>query len=162
MLNIRSVLHGADFSSRSDCAFRLACSLAKDNGARFVVLHVVSPAVVIERELAIASRSDFLVEARQKLEQLVVADADVQIERRLAEGSPSEEILRIAKEIDADLIVLGTHGRSGLARAFMGSVAEDVLRKASCPVVAVKVPFPQTTPVEEHDQGCGSLQNLTV
>jgi len=118
MLNIRAILHGADFSSRSDCAFRLACSLAKDHGARFVVLHVVSPAVVIERELAIASRSDLLVKARQKLEQLVVADADVQIERRLAEGSPSEEILRIAlTPTSSSWELTGGRGRRGYSWA---------------------------------------------
>jgi len=165
MLNIRSILHATDFSSRADCAFRLACSLARDYRVRFVVLHVVSAAAVSERERAIASRSeDILVEARQKLEQLVVADPGVWIERRLAQGSPSKEILRIAKEINAGLIVLGTHGRSGKSPAFMGSVAEDVLRKASCPVLAVKVPFPSTTPLEEHRsyQTCGSLQDMTV
>jgi nucleotide-binding universal stress UspA family protein len=91
-----------------------------------------------------------MVEARQKLEKLSVADAEVRMERQLAEGSPSEEILRIAQQINADLIVLGTHGRSGLARVLMGSVAEDVLRKASCPVLTVKIPFPQTEPVDEH------------
>jgi len=165
VLNIPSILHATDFSSRAECAFRLACSLAKDYRVRFVVLHVVSPAAVSERERAIASRSEhILVEARQKLEQLVVADAGVWIERRLAQGSPSKEILRIAKEINAGLIVLGSHGRSGKSRAFMGSVAEDVLRKASCPVLAVKVPFPQTKPVEEHGsyQWRESLQNMTV
>jgi nucleotide-binding universal stress UspA family protein len=135
MLNIRTILHGTDFSSRADCAFRLACSLAKDYHACLVVLHVVPPSVVIEGEAAIASQSEELLsEARRKLEELPVADAEVRIERRLAEGSPSEEILRIAQEIKADLIVLGTHGRSGLARMLMGSVAEDVLRNASCQI----------------------------
>jgi nucleotide-binding universal stress UspA family protein len=150
MLNIRTILHGTDFSSRADCAFRLAFSLAKDYRARLVVLHVVSLSVVIEGVAAIASRSEeFLAEAREKLDKLPAADAEVRFERRLAEGSPSEEILRIAQEINADLIVLGTHGRSGLARAFMGSVAEDVLRKASCPVLTITVPS-QTEPVEKH------------
>ena len=90
MLNIQTILHGTDFSSRADCAFRLACSLAKDYRARLIVLHVASPSVVIESEAAIASHSEqFMVEARQKLEKLPVADAEVRIELRLAEGSPA-------------------------------------------------------------------------
>jgi nucleotide-binding universal stress UspA family protein len=58
----------------------------------------------------------------------------------LAEGDPAAEIIRAAQETGAELIVMGTHGRTGLQRLLMGSVAEQVLRKASCPVLTVKAP----------------------
>jgi nucleotide-binding universal stress UspA family protein len=67
------------------------------------------------------------------------------VERRLEEGLAVTEVLRVAQEVNADLIVMGTHGRTGLARLLMGSVAEQVLRKALCPVLTVKTPFPATT-----------------
>jgi nucleotide-binding universal stress UspA family protein len=68
----------------------------------------------------------------------------VEAERRLEEGDPVEAILRVAEEIGADLIVMGTHGRTGLSRLFMGSVAEQVLRRAPCPVLTLKSPFAAT------------------
>ena len=58
-------------------------------------------------------------------------------------------ILRIAREIPSDLIVMGTHGRTGLSRLLMGSVAEQVLRQAPCPVLTVKTPFPETSPAPD-------------
>jgi len=58
------------------------------------------------------------------------------------EGDVATEILRLAQETGSDLIVMGTHGRTGLARLLMGSVAEQVVRKAPCPVLTVKTPFP--------------------
>jgi nucleotide-binding universal stress UspA family protein len=63
-------------------------------------------------------------------------------------GDPAAEILRVAQAVKADLIVLGTHGRTGLGRLLMGSVAEQVVRRAPCPVVTVKAPLPQGGPGE--------------
>jgi universal stress protein A len=60
----------------------------------------------------------------------------------VAEGDPAEMILRVAEEVHADLIVMGTHGRTGLSRLLMGSVAEQVVRRAPCPVLTMKAPFP--------------------
>jgi nucleotide-binding universal stress UspA family protein len=68
----------------------------------------------------------------------------------LQEGDPATEILRIAQECKCDLIVMGTHGRTGVARLLMGSVAEHVVRKAECPVLVVKTPLPKTTRSETH------------
>jgi hypothetical protein len=70
-----------------------------------------------------------------------VPHADARAERRLEEGDAVTEILRVAEEAPADLIVLGTHGRTGLARLLMGSVAEQVVRRAPCPVLTVKAPL---------------------
>jgi nucleotide-binding universal stress UspA family protein len=80
---------------------------------------------------------------RVKLQQLLPRDSKVRVKHRLAEGDAATEILRLAKETQADVIVMGTHGRTGLVRVLMGSVAEQVVRKAPCPVVTVKTPPPQ-------------------
>jgi nucleotide-binding universal stress UspA family protein len=79
----------------------------------------------------------------QLLEQLANVqsrDPNVAVEHHLKEGDPSTEILQYAQQIKCDLIVMGTHGRSGLGRLFLGSVAEQVLRKAPCAVLTVKTP----------------------
>jgi len=73
----------------------------------------------------------------------------VRAERRLAEGDAVEETLRVAQEANADLIVMGTHGWTGLGRLLMGSVAEQVVRRASCPVLTVKAPFPDAAPASQ-------------
>jgi nucleotide-binding universal stress UspA family protein len=72
------------------------------------------------------------------------------VEHRLEEGEPAAQILRVAKETKAGLIVMGTHGRTGLERILLGSVAEKVLRKAVCPVLTVRIPIlaEATKPVE--------------
>jgi nucleotide-binding universal stress UspA family protein len=89
------------------------------------------------------------VELRLQLQALKVEDGDIQVERRLEEGYPGAIIPRIAGETKADLIVMGTHGRTGLSRLLMGSVAEQVVRKAPCPVLTVKVPLADERPSEE-------------
>src|SRR5262249_13091790 len=72
------------------------------------------------------------------LHQLLPRDPTVRVERRLAQGDAATEILQVAKEVRPDVIVMGTQGRTGLARVLMGSVAEQVVRKAACPVITVK------------------------
>jgi len=76
------------------------------------------------------------------------SDPKIVVEHRVAEGYASEEILRLAGEMKCDLIVMGTHGRTGLRRFLVGSVADEVLRKATCPVVVQKTPLPDTPPAE--------------
>jgi nucleotide-binding universal stress UspA family protein len=145
MLKIQTILCATDFSEPSNNAFRLACSLARDHGANMVVLHVVPTSVlayggVMTPEPAPAPHRDELL---ARLRQLVAPDPQVRVEHRLTEGDAAAEILRVAKESGSGLIVLGTHGRTGLARLLMGSVAEKVVRKAPCPVLTVKTPIPE-------------------
>src|SRR5688572_10342813 len=132
MLQFRSILHPTDFSERSEYALRLACRLAGDHGARLILLHAwlpplipfaSGPAPVVPQEFSPA-------EAEPKLD----------VERRLENGDAAGEIVRVAREAECDLIVIGTHGRTGFARPIMGSTAEEVLRRAPCPVLAVKEP----------------------
>ena len=73
----------------------------------------------------------------------------VVFEHRILRGEPAKEILRLAKDERADSIFMGTHGRTGLMRALMGSVAEQVVRKATCPVVTMRVPDSSADGAEE-------------
>jgi nucleotide-binding universal stress UspA family protein len=135
MLRIQTILHPTDFSERSRYAFQPACSLARDHGARLIVLHVMPVPLVQEKRL-------YREEMAEELNRLRAPDTQVQVEHRLEEGDAATQILRVALETGCDLIVLGTHGRTGLGRLLMGSVAEQVLRMASCPVLTVRAPFP--------------------
>jgi nucleotide-binding universal stress UspA family protein len=143
MLRLQTILHPTDFSERSRVAFELACSLARDHGARLLVVYVLSP--IVYGELASWQQGDdYYEELRNNLRQLQPPDSTVHVEYRLEEGEIVTEILRVAQETKSDLIVLGTHGRTGLVRLLMGSVAEQVLRKASCPVLTVRATLPGT------------------
>jgi len=142
MLPIRTILLPTDFSEQSGYALQLACALVRDYGARLILLHVASPPMAIYGgDVLIPAPPDSHDEERQQLDELSVPEG-VSTERRLVEGDPGTEILRAARQMGPDLIVMGTHGRTGLARILMGSVAERVVRKAPCPVLTVKMPFP--------------------
>jgi nucleotide-binding universal stress UspA family protein len=148
MFPISNILCPVDFSAASEHAFELACALARDYGARLVVLHVYTPQVVPFAEGVIPPADDSeLQQVRQTLENLQAPDRGFQFERRIARGSAAEVILRTIHELDADMVVLGTHGRTGLSRLLMGSVAERVLRQAPCPVLIVK--GERTMPVKQ-------------
>jgi nucleotide-binding universal stress UspA family protein len=138
MFPLRTILHPTDFSDCSEVAFRMACSLACDYQAHLVILHVSPPPVDGYGEGILPPLSaDYLRPLREKLRQLQEAAPAVSVEYRLVEGDAAEEILRTAQAMSCDMIVLGTHGRTGLARLVVGSTAELVARRAPCPVVTV-------------------------
>jgi nucleotide-binding universal stress UspA family protein len=157
MSPIHVILHPTDFSDRSGHAFRLACALARDYGARLIVLHVAEPPPFVYGEGVLPPDSESLLqvvhEARAQLNRLSTPDANVRAERQLETGEPASEILRVARDVPADLIVMGTHGRTGLARLLMGSVAEQVVRKSTCPVLTVTTPLTEATPTGATLQG---------
>lgn len=146
MLALRTILQPTDFSAPSDYAFRLACSLARDHGARVIVLHVAQTPTVYGEMGAYAVADYSLGALRADLKRLRGPD-DLAVEHMLLEGDPAAEIVRIADENQCDLIVMGTHGRTGLGRLFMGSVAEQVMRRAPCPVLTVKASDKPTSPL---------------
>lgn len=151
MLPIRTILYPTDFSERSKCAFPLACALARDYGAKLVVLHVVTPPVIVYGEGILPDDTlCYKKEAQGLLERLEVPGGKVNVERLMVEGDPVTEVLRAAKETKCDVVVMGTHGWTGVARFLMGSVAEQLVRKAPCPVLTVKAPFPEAVETAEH------------
>jgi nucleotide-binding universal stress UspA family protein len=152
MLPIRTILHPTDFSARSDSALKLACALARDYGARLIVLHSAQAPTIGYMEGVVPPLADDVIEtARQQLERLEIPDTGGRVARRFEVGDPAESILEVAQEVHADLIAMGTHGRTGLARLLMGSVAEKVVRRATCPVLTLTAPFAvaETAPVLE-------------
>ena len=108
---------------------------------------VREPVVVYGEGVVPPEPETFRAEAMERLNELEAPAPGVGLERRLTEGDPVTEILRLAKESEVDLIVLGTHGRTGLGRLLMGSVAEEVVRKAPCPVLTVRMPFAEAVSV---------------
>lgn len=150
MLKINRILHPTDFSEPARAAFSFACSLARDHGARVTVLHV-SPTEWASVSLATQQKGP--VVRGELIQQLKEShhEPTVRIACHLAEGNPSEEILRWASNEHSDLIVMGTQGRSGLSRMIMGSVAEDVCRHAPCPVLTLNQIAP-TSEGETKDQ----------
>jgi universal stress protein A len=142
MLPMHTILHPTDFSETAEGAFPLACSLARDHGARLIVLHVYPPPLGHDEVIARRQPEAYEKPFWSALRRVRTDDAKIDIEHRLVEGDAAAEILRVAQEADCDLIVMGTLGRTGLPRLLMGSVAEKIVRRASCPVLTVKVPSP--------------------
>lgn len=143
MLPIRTILHPTDYSELSRPAFELAYAVARDYGAEMVVCHVSPPPIIgVDGGVEVELPTGWAEEAEARLRALRPADSRVRVSHRLERGEASAELLRVAADVKADLIVMGSHGRSGLSRLLVGSVAEDVMRKAPCPVVTVRSPFP--------------------
>jgi nucleotide-binding universal stress UspA family protein len=142
MARLSTILVATDFSPTSQFALEYAAAQAKMAGAKLLLLHVFElPSLDAGEGMMYAGIEDgSAAEAERKLQALTVGVPDIAVERRLVKGEPSAEILRVAKDEAASQIVVGTHGRSGLLRVLMGSVAERVLRGASCPVVTIKIP----------------------
>ena len=142
---IQTILHPTDFSEQSAAAFEFACSLAREYFSEILLLHVVEPAFAIGADgMTIPIPTGIEEEGAKRLERVFPLDSQVKFRRQVEVGSPVGEIVRVAAESKADLIVMGTHGRSGLSRILMGSVAEGVLREVACPVLFVKAPHEST------------------
>lgn len=142
MLPIRNILHPTDFSERSEFALNMASALARDYNANLIILHVAqSPVILFTEGIIPPSPDEHLEEVRQQLSRVEPADPDVNVVHQLVEGNPASEILHVAEMMNVDLIVMGTHGRHGIKRLLMGSVAEYVMERAACPVLTVKTPF---------------------
>ena len=151
MLPIKTILAATDFSAMSMHALRFAGALARDYGARLIAVHVHYPLAAIYADAVVLDEEADQRAARAALNELCVPG--VRVEPCLAEGEPASMIVQVARETGADLIVMGTHGRGGLMRVLLGSVAEDVLRHAPCPVLTVKatvpLPVPAGAPLDE-------------
>ena len=146
MKRFRRILHPTDFSRASGAAFARAIALARDSRAELLLVHVMTPYVPIAGEGYMPPRlweemeASTRAYATKKLDALSskARKAGARVKTLLLEGVPAESIARSAKSQRADLVVIGTHGRTGLARFFVGSVAERVVSMAPCPVMTVR------------------------
>ncbi|ASQ90679.1 universal stress protein UspA [Prosthecochloris sp. GSB1] len=142
MIKIRKILCPLDFSDASHKAVRYAREFAKGMGAGLFLLNVVEPRpMAVDMSLSyVPLEEDLEKAAREDLEEVAMAERQqgVEVEADVVIGTPSEVILERAEELDVNLIILGSHGKTGLSRLLMGSVAESVVRKARCPVLIVK------------------------
>ena len=143
MSEIERILVGVDFSDCSRAALRFAFALGNKLGARVDVLHVLAPPPYVPLDLALWQETDRDLSSRvlASVEQFVAETAPGGAERaqiRVEAGVPYETLVTAAEE--ADLVVVGTHGRTGLPHLLLGSVAERVVRLSPCPVVTVRVP----------------------
>jgi universal stress protein A len=149
MLPIRTILHPTDFSANSQCAWEMACALARDYGARLLLIHVEAPVAAFAELGAIPPQQVDRRALEAELARIGPTDSTLAVTRTLLFGDEPSVINRFAKQNNADLIVMGTHGRTGLGRLLMGSVAESVIREAPCPVLTIKTPLKAKTQEKE-------------
>jgi universal stress protein A len=140
-MNTHKILYPTDFSETGRHALELATSLARDRGATLVIVHVEEPPMAYGGgDLYYGVEEPSREELLKALGQVVPTDPAVPCVHKLMIGDPAEAILKLAQEDQVELIVMGTHGRRGLTRLLMGSVAEAVVRRAPCPVLTVRQP----------------------
>jgi len=139
VLGLKNILMPTDFSEASAYAARYAIALAKEYGARLHVLHVLSIAATgpdrefLEREMK--------QDARKSIDQFMKDELKgLEVGREVKAGEPFQVIVTEARKKDTDLVVMGTHGRTFLKYALLGSVTSKVVRKAPCPVLTAKHP----------------------
>lgn len=139
MIHVKKILYPTDFSSYSNQAYFHAVGLAETYGASLTVVYVHTPGAAEGRE-----------HWRRQLEQVRPANPKIAVSHVLLEGDPAGEIARFAADAGIDVIVIGTHGRTGVDRLVMGSVAEKVMREAPCSVLVVKLPRGSAGPGTPH------------
>ena len=139
-VNLRRILVPVDFSETSDKAFDYALSFARVFNAGVLTLHVLDDPILYAPTTDPSFRAPFERAMEGKLERLVGSRGveGVHVDTAIAAGTPFYEIIQRAKADDIDLIVIGTHGTGPIKHMLMGSVAEKVVRKAPCPVLAVR------------------------
>ncbi len=141
-ISIKTILVGTDFSSYSERALDYALNFAEKFAAKILLIHVIESfnysvtdsMTVVGHEQALSVTAAALLENQMK----GFKDQSIKIRSHLTHGSPYHEIIKKAEEDGVDLIVLGTHGRSGMEHLLLGSVAERVVRTAACPVLTVR------------------------
>ena len=162
-MNIKKILYATDFSSDSDAALRYASTVAAAEGATLCIAHIDddTPGLVFGHVGYgyVPEVDDIARQQYDKLLTIVPTTEGVKYEHQFLRGEAAESILQLAEKEQADLIVIGSHGRTGLRRLLMGSVAEAVVRRAHCPVLTIKQPSAGSAdasqPLEQHPQSKG-------
>jgi nucleotide-binding universal stress UspA family protein len=150
-MQLKVILVPYDFSEYADHAFRWALEIAEDWGAKIALVHVISLASRVSYPDAMflldlpKLEAQLIADAEQRLRAFVAKEGTsvIPVETRVIMGDPFWEICQAAEREHADLIVMGSHGRTGLAHVLLGSVAERVVRHASCPVLVARRPASQ-------------------
>lgn len=146
MISIKRILAPVDLSELSEKALQYAAELAEKLGAQLTVLYVVAepaavlPDMMMPVPVAAPDLDELMVSGKQSLTELIASKnlSRLNAQQEVRIGEAGEEILAAATDIKADLVVIGTHGRSGLKHLLLGSVAEEVMRHAPCPVLTVR------------------------
>jgi nucleotide-binding universal stress UspA family protein len=143
MTRLHRILFASDLSKASSKAFAAALALAKTTRASLTILNVLTPltpmipgrAVELER-----LNREMKLESQRRLTELTARakTSGIRAASVMVEGEPARQIVRVARSKRADLIVVGTHGRTGLDKFFLGSVAQRVVTTAPCPVMTVR------------------------
>jgi nucleotide-binding universal stress UspA family protein len=145
-MNAKKILFPTDLSATGSAPLAEAAALARDQKATLLILHVEELSINYGGGEFYCGPSEVTTGLLQKmLEKVVPEDKTIPCQHRLVIGGPAEEIMRVARQEGVDLIVMGTHGRTGLKRLLMGSVAEAVIRGATCPVLVYKSPEQRPT-----------------
>lgn len=136
----KNILVPTDFSECATTALDYACELARAFGATVHLVHCFGPASPEMSMTLTAAMTDKLRSgSMDALEGIVASRPDVKFGRLALERTdPRDGILEVARNLECDLIVIGTHGRRGFARLVLGSVAEHILRRATCPVLTLR------------------------
>ncbi len=149
MPDLDRIVCAIDLSDRAEEVVAWAMDLATQSKASVVLVSVVEdffPYTEIYKSLQEMGVAKAIEEVRSQitteLEQFAAThrEAGIEVDTMVRTGHPDREIVAVASEVGADLIVIGSHGRTGIDHALLGSVAEKVLRKAACPVLTVKQP----------------------
>src|SRR5215510_13240108 len=144
-MEIRRILAPADFSELSKQGLKSALELAQAFGAMLLLLHVVEPPPypvegIVPSHLGAMLLDDLERQAAHELAQMLpeAQGSKMEVTRSVVVGIPYRKIVEVAEEEKSDLIVMTTHGRTGLSHLVMGSVAEKIVRTAPCPVLTIR------------------------
>jgi nucleotide-binding universal stress UspA family protein len=137
---LKKIIAAVDFSEASKQALRYAISVAREFKGTVILVNVAQPYPVLPELPAVTPELNdvLLKEAKEALERWRAAVKDVPCRAVALVGGPATEVVALARKEDADLIIVGTHGRTGIAHAFLGSVAERIVRTAGCPTLVVR------------------------
>lgn len=152
MIVLKKILCPVDHSECSYLALKYAISLSLKDEAKLYLMHVIDSRFYEMEAYTFSpysiSESDMAKIHSDLMKSLPEGTTDVlEVETIVVKGVPFNEILNASQELGVDVIVMGTHGRTGISHVMMGSVAEKVVRKASCPVLTVRMPAPPVIPL---------------
>jgi nucleotide-binding universal stress UspA family protein len=144
---MKNILVPIDFSAVQNSMVSIAGDLAKAQGAKLWLVHVAAPdpdfvGFKVGPEYVREQRADILRQEHQDIQAIAahLKDAGISAEALLVQGPTTDTLLEVAQKVSADLIVIGSHGRSAIFRAFVGSVSEQILKESKVPVMVVPTP----------------------